>query len=414
MTCPKLPIPEPLRGIEWGTFTHESIAVRLPQIGRRMLAENNFPPAVTAELEALLEGIPGDQIRPLAAAGAPDAADWVEYVKPHLGQNWLEVPWFFAEAYFYRRILDLTGYFQPGPGQGADPFLYQKRQGLETTRDGIRNLSSQVSDLLARMGGVPEALANLLAVDLWGNQADLSLWPAGGDDKPDHQDCGQQRAHTLVDDSLAIAEYFLRQRLNPRQVAIILDNASFELVADLYLAVFLLAQDLAETVWLHAKCHPTFVSDALIEDIRQTLSFLKDDGQSETAALGQWLQDYLGGGRLRLRQDWFWTSPLEMWQMPEILRKELGQSTLIISKGDANYRRLVGDRHWPFTTPFAEVVCYMPASLAALRTLKSEVAVGLSPGQPAVIAKQDPAWLVDGRWGLIQFADLSNEPALGD
>ncbi|MBE2224393.1 MAG: hypothetical protein IAF02_22825, partial [Anaerolineae bacterium] len=46
---PKLTIPAPLRGSETGTFTHYSIAVRLPEIGRRILAENKFRSHIVAE-----------------------------------------------------------------------------------------------------------------------------------------------------------------------------------------------------------------------------------------------------------------------------------------------------------------------------------------------------------------------------
>jgi hypothetical protein len=116
------------------------------------------------------------------------------------------------------------------------------------------------------------------------------------------------------------------------------------------------------------------------------------------------LSELLENGRLQLQAHWFWNSPLEMWRMPASLKGELDHSKLLISKGDANYRRLVGDRHWPYTTPFADIVCYLPAPVVALRTLKSEVAAGLSPGQPEEVTERDPEWLFNGRWGLIQFS----------
>ncbi len=56
-------IPAPLRGSETGTFTHYSIAVRLPDIGRRILAENNFRSHIVADLEDLIEGIADTPIR---------------------------------------------------------------------------------------------------------------------------------------------------------------------------------------------------------------------------------------------------------------------------------------------------------------------------------------------------------------
>lgn len=403
MDCPKPPIPEPLRGIEYGTFTHESIVERLPEIGWRMLKENEFSPAVVAQLESLLKGIPDDMIQPLTDTEAPDAADWARYIEPYLGQNWLEVPWFFAENYFYRRILDITGYFREGPGQAYDPFLHQKRQSLEKSRQAVQGLSSQINQSLKTDSQRKEALASLLAVDLWGNQADFSMWP-GGEDIPGHEDTGQQKEHTLVDDSGAIVDYLFGLNDRAERIDLLLDNVGLELVSDLFLAVFLLEQNLVDRIYLHAKIHPTFVSDALIKDVQQTVAFLLADGDREVASAGQLLSGLLENGRLQLQAHWFWTSPLEMWRMPASLKGELDHSNLLVSKGDANYRRLLGDRHWPYTTPFSDIVCYLPAPVVALRTLKSEVAAGLSPGQPEEVTERDPEWLFNGRWGVIQFS----------
>lgn len=403
LDCPKPPIPEPLRGIEVGTFTYASIVERLPEIGRRMVDENDFPPAVLAGLESLLEGIPDGTVQPLTDTEAPEAADWAGYAEPYLGQNWLEVPWFFAENYFYRRILNITGYFQKGPGQALDPFLYQKRRGLETGHQAIRGLSRQFSQSLKNISQRKKALASLLVVDLWGNQADLSMWP-GGEDIPNHQDSGQQRAHTLVDDNEAVTDYVFSLDGRVERIDILLDNVGLELVSDLYLAAFLLEQNLVKKVYLHAKVHPTFVSDAMIEDVQQTVAFLADNEDREVASAGQLLSRLLENGRLKLQAHRFWTSPLEMWRMPASIEGELGRSNLLVSKGDANYRRLLGDRHWPHTTPFADIVCYLPAPVVALRTLKSEVAAGLSPGQPQELTERDPEWLFNGRWGVIQFS----------
>jgi uncharacterized protein with ATP-grasp and redox domains len=416
---PRLPIPDPLRGIdrpektfagaEKGTFTHKSIVDRLPEIARRMLAENDFSPAVTGQIETLIQEIPEGRIRPLTDTAAADAADWTGYVAPYLGQNWLQVPWFFVETYFYRRVLDATGYFRPGPGYGVDPFACQKRQGLETTWEAIRELSDQVGNFFTGDGRRSEGLGRLLAVDLWGNQADLSMWPAGHSQKPGHQGTDQQVEHTLVDDTAGVVEHLIGRESQVGRVDFILDNAGFELVADLFLAAFMLGQDVATNVFMHAKVHPTFVSDAMILDVQQTVAHLAATEHSGVAWLGEQLQTYLENGRLRLTQHDFWTSSLAMWEMPLSLKGELGHSDLLISKGDANYRRLLGDRHWPFTTPLADIVCYLPAPLVALRTLKSEVVTGLKPGQPQLTAAKDPHWLVNGRWGLIQFSN--NQPS---
>jgi uncharacterized protein with ATP-grasp and redox domains len=418
---PRAPLPEPLRGKQSDSFTYDSIVVRLPDIGRRLLAENEFPAAVTAEIETLIRDIPAGRIRRLTDDEAPDAADWATYVEPYLGQDWLEAPWFVVETYFYRRVLEATRYFQSGSGRGVDPFAYQKRLALETMAGPVLELSRETRELSATAGHSPEhaadagavdagamdALGRLLALVLWGNQADLSMWAADDEEKPSHEDVDQQSAHTLADDTAAVLDHLYGRESPAKRADFVLDNAGFELIADLYLAGFLLDQRLVETVVLHVKLHPTFVSDAIEHDVRATIAYLAAAGHRDTAFLGERLKAQLRSGRLKLQTHPFWTSPLAMWEMPAPLKDELSQSTLLVSKGDANYRRLLGDRHWAFTVPFADIVCYSPAPLVALRTLKSQVAAGLRSGQPEKISELDPDWLINGRWGVIQFFNSS-------
>jgi hypothetical protein len=93
-----------------------------------------------------------------------------------------------------------------------------------------------------------------------------------------------------------------------------------------------------------------------------------------------------------------------MWEMPARMRQLLAQASLVITKGDYNYRRLAGDRDWPYSTPFGAVVCYLPVPLLALRVLKAELALGLQSGEAERLSQADPDWLVNGRWGVIQYA----------
>lgn len=406
---PSLPLPEPLRGLEIGTFTYHSIVDRLPDIGRRMLAENTFSNPVMSKVEALLDGIPEDPIRHLSDSAAPDAADWFNCIEPYKGQDWLQVPWFFAETYFYRRIIEATGYFGEGGGRGIDPFAHQKREGLATSQEAIKSLSERVESMIAKGRLDRQMAANLLRTGLWSNQADLSLWPVGSESDPAHDDEEQKRSHILVDESEKAAEYIFSKAYPLDRLDFLIDNAGFELVVDLALAVIFLGLEVARTVHLHLKIHPTFVSDATMVDVLRTVNALKAMENSAMASTGERLQEQIDGGRMKLQEHNFWTSPLAMWDMPSTLRQELAQSSFIISKGDANYRRLLGDRHWSFTMPFEDIVSYMPAPIVALRALKSEVASGLSPGQPESTARQDPHWPINGRWGVIQFSKPSAE-----
>jgi hypothetical protein len=89
--------------------------------------------------------------------------------------------------------------------------------------------------------------------------------------------------------------------------------------------------------------------------------------------------------------------------MPEDLRTDFAAADLTIFKGDLNYRRLVGDRLYPPTTSFAEVTAYFPGPVAALRTLKSDVIVGLDAAtEAALVAAEEQHWRTSGAHALIQ------------
>lgn len=419
---PALPLPEPLCAAEIPSFTHFSVVKRLPDIGRRALAENQFSPETAAAIQNLIDEIPDGPIREVDIPLARDAEEWNEYIRPYLGMDWLHIPWFFAEEYFYVRVLEATGYFHPGPGRFVDPYRAQKRLGLESTRAAIRVLAEQITHALY---GPPasrgDALTRLLLADLWGNQNDLSMWPVRqdqegrslqggsathtvhGDGKPGatQDELVSARKHLLADDTPALLDYLDTIQPGKLHVDFLLDNAGYELVADLALADFLLTQGMAERVTLHTKVHPVFVSDALEQDVYDTLDFLTLDVHEATRGMALRLRRSLVSGQLVLTTHPFWTSPLPFWQLPDDLLGALQESHLLISKGDANYRRLLGDRHWPIEMPFEQVVSYLPLGVLALRTLKSEIAVGIDSSS---VPEGDPEWMINGRWGLIQFA----------
>ncbi len=113
----------------------------------------------------------------------------------------------------------------------------------------------------------------------------------------------------------------------------------------------------------------------------------------------------LNRGRLDLKTDFYWISPLAGWEMPDELREELGQADLLISKGDANYRRWLGDRHWEPDLPIDVPLAYRPAPLLLMRVLKAEMVVGLEPGQAQQMDKDHQGWMSNGHWGVIQFVN---------
>jgi uncharacterized protein with ATP-grasp and redox domains len=398
------PLPEPMTALDPKSWANDTVTRRWKEILQRMFTENNLPTSIEQRLETLRSDIPQASIRSIKDPGAPDARVWNQNIRVHAGRNWLEPPWFFTEHYFYRRVMEAISYFQFVEGQGLDPFIHQKRQGLEISRSAIRELATRIA-AWTHPGGDRQTLIRLLYLDLWGNQADLSMWPAEGEAKPDHDDMDQASGFLLEDRAADIANYILELPKGLR-VDFMVDNAGFELVSDLVFADYLLSTGLAGVVRLHVKPHPTYVSDAMIKDVQATLDFFKADEDPQVNELGSRLVDYWEQDRLQVRDNFFWTSPLPGWEMPLPLERELSQSNLVISKGDANYRRLLGDRDWPYTTPFSDILAYFPASIVALRTIKAEIACGMQPGQVEKVAAQDPQWMIDGRWGVVQFHRL--------
>jgi uncharacterized protein with ATP-grasp and redox domains len=392
-------IPEPLRGSEPDSFAYYTITVRFPRIVNQILQENDLPAEEQKALGRLLAEIPDGTLRPLLDQDSPDTSQWSEFLQPYAGQDWFQTPWFLCETYFFRRIIEAIRFYEKEPDERLDPYHSQKEANLRETLKALKG-ADQFGPA-DRSQGLLEALQEALIMGVWGNQTDLSMWPAGSDQGPD-QLGSQDISHMLVNEAGSIAEHLIKTQ-QPR-VDLILDNAGAELTRDLLLADLLVSSHLNATVHLHAKPHPTYVSDATIQDVRKTVVALMNVDQPGLQEIGQRLSAAMQEGHLQIQTDYFWTSPLSGWQMHDGLYGFLSQSHLIISKGDANYRRLLGDRHWPFSTPFREITRYRPAPLAALRVLKSEVACGLEPDQPASLYKQDPDWLIDGRWGVIQFA----------
>lgn len=93
--------------------------------------------------------------------------------------------------------------------------------------------------------------------------------------------------------------------------------------------------------------------------------------------------------------------------MPSDIIADLQQSTLCFIKGDANYRRLLGDREWPLSLPFGHVVSYWPCPVAPLRTLKAELGCGMAADKVQAAKDRDPKdWMVTGKygtWGLYGY-----------
>lgn len=345
--------------------------------------------------------------------------EWQGILAPYIanGDTWLSAPWLVTEFYAYRRLMEAIGYHDKSNPDTYlwDPFLVAKRAGLDSSVNSAENMLEKVASLPKTKEGV--ALAAAFA--LWGNKMDLSIWPADAENSS--MDVFAQILHAaddnlLHDDTDNLTEYCesLRERgdgsnVDIVNVDIVVDNAGFELVTDLALADHLVASGVAQVVTFQLKSHPTFVSDALEKDLRETVQHyatLSPDKFPNAQAAGARWQKYLEEGKWVCHEDNFWVQPSAMWEMPDPLRSDMkGRCDLAFVKGDANYRRLLGDRYWDYSSPFQDVIgCYFPCPVCSLRTLKAEVGCGMEKQQVERAKGLDDEWMVNGRFGVVQFS----------
>ncbi len=387
-------LPPPLLTSEPGSFARRTFEVRIPRIIQDTVAANDFPPEIKQSMQALYDEITGGVITPLRL-DAPDKAFWDAHTRAYIGRSWLDAPWYWAESFFYRKVLEATSYFIPGPWLHRDPYFNQKNGELKPDT-GPRALEAILKNLPTVPGEVFKAL---LHACVWGNRADLSYDVA--QNVPGSLALEQEHANLVVDDTARVWEHLIGRRGG--RVDFICDNAGTELLFDFALADFLLREGLASEVRLHLKPQPFFISDAMVRDAEFALGTLAQSFSPELARLGQHLLQEREVRHFILAAHPFWVTCLFFFEMPPDLRLNLAPASLVISKGDANYRRLLGDCHWLPSTPFDAIVSYFPTPLVALRTLKAELIAGLRPGEAERYRIQDPEWLTNGQRGIIQY-----------
>jgi uncharacterized protein with ATP-grasp and redox domains len=371
-------------GSNW--FAHNTMKVRVPAILRETEALNpDYPTSISTALVQFAHDMENDQPITLIDALSPDYEQWATSYAPHAGDTWLNTDWFFAEIYCYRLLMQIVRWWETG----RDPFAPKKSAEL-----GSSELWERIEEVVSSVDQpFEERLLKLVYAALWGNRMDLSYKAS--------QSHGTKSAEDdlLVDGAAAVVRHLLDHH---GDIHMIIDNTGTELAMDLALADGLL--QLADNrVIIHPKMHPTFVSDATASDILTLIDKIQGQTNSSVRHFGDRLHQAFETRRLRFAPDFYWNSTRLLWDMPPHLVNAFKTASLVIIKGDANYRRMVGDSLWPPETPFATVTDYFPAPLLALRTLKSDLVVGLPSGLVEHLDLSDPHWRTNGRRGLIQF-----------
>lgn len=126
--------------------------------------------------------------------------------------------------------------------------------------------------------------------------------------------------------------------------------------------------------------------------------------------IGEHLHALLEKETWSVRASDFWTTPFDFIEISSVdpkLDQFLQSSSLVVFKGDLNYRKLVGDRKWRPETPFEEATGgkkFIPATnFVVIRTLKADTVAGLDPELPKRLSVEDKNWMTDGAYGVVQL-----------
>ena len=113
----------------------------------------------------------------------------------------------------------------------------------------------------------------------------------------------------------------------------------------------------------------------------------------------------------------FWCTGYTFWDLhseaPDLFL-HLSRSDLVLFKGDLNHRKLTYDCAAPASTPFEVAIgpmanCAGAPIVASLRTIKSDVVVGLGTNGDEVAKKLDkdePGWKISGKYVSNLFMGL--------
>ncbi|KAK8745668.1 hypothetical protein OTU49_000307 [Cherax quadricarinatus] len=437
-----MPQPQPLSASHIGSFAYLTVKDRLPVILTRVVdylyrekdsLGNNYGKAAREDCKKVIgrcsqlknEMQTNKDLLPLQAHPDPsypydDANIWNRYLENYIrvtgvAPKWFTAPWLYVECYMYTRIHESL--YLCNVLKDFDPFMDQKRNALIDSKEAIEALAVHVLSLCGRISTfsqeqLKQHVIKLIEISLWGNRCDLSI--SGGADKSQDSDVllllDKLQSKILVNNSESLWQLLVALPEDQRDIVLVLDNAGFELVTDLCLLAFLTEAGFVTSLTVHPKIRPWFVSDTTHSDLTWTIEKLRETGGSAGVLASKW-QSYISNGRWKIVNNKFWTLCHDFADMKEIdpeLYSQLSKSSLIIFKGDLNYRKLTGDLDWPTTTSLEHTLRgFCPAPVLAIRTAKGGPVVGLAPGVSERTAAVTHDWNISGEYGMIQLCTFS-------
>jgi len=436
------------RGYHEYSFAHATMGHRLPTILGKAIddtvktlndqsEEDIIKDLVTCieKMEDLMDDLhKNSKLRPIHDDGEGDIPLWnKEIAKYFRGKDFMNAPWLFAEAYKYRRLhecFSMSKYWKD-----YDVFFRQKCETFSRSGQAVFELSTRFAELFMYNDTDSEEkkeaarkilFMELTQVCLWGNSTDLSLLiDMSEEDIKKLQSTGGDHLASTEKNILGnhMSELWgLVGKLKGGRVDFVLDNAGFELYCDLVYADWLIQSGICSEVRFHGKRFAWFVSDVTKKDWNWLLNSMvyghlfpgqSDNELASLKKMGQRWKQYEAEGKWVYEQHPFWCTGYTFWDIktesPDLFL-HLSGSDLVIFKGDLNHRKLTYDCHAPPTTPFEVAIGPLASEpgtppVASLRTIKSDVVVGIKGEDAQRLDKEEEGWKISGRYAVILLSE---------
>jgi len=269
-------------------------------------------------------------------------------------------------SYFHRLILDKIDYFK----SGNDPYERIKKQAL----------MEFVENCLPKGRGGDIKIEQILMGMLWGNKTDFVPHTISSE------------KILLKDDRKLLIEFLFERK--PYRIDIIADNIGEELFYDILFINYLFAHDLVKVLRYHVKNYPYNISDATKQDVFWTLNFLAKTNDNSLRNIAENILNLISDRGLAMN----------------VVDKQYAGSSLIITKGDFNYRKNIGWYYWNIKNEYKEIISYLKSPLVSFRVIKNEILVGLkNKALIDTLNREDPDWWKKGKGGVIMLAIPKND-----
>lgn len=337
-----------------------------------------------------------------------------------------EAPFIDSEHFFYYYILnvfyglpiEIQEYMSDGHRDVMDPYKLKKKKSIE---DDVKGVKSYILDCLNIIGSFKnkynqEALRNVVRLSLDTNSCDLSQ-------------LGGKTIHPLPEENIypservAFVEYFDKESgkgsedTDPKIVVnYLVDNGSVEFFSDLTFAFVVLNMANVKEVNFYVNKLPIFVSDVVEDDFTYMVETIKrclDNLQVEDAKKAEYcsclakLEELVNMKRINIKPGFIWNMPTEYRALAndgcDLFRQ---QNSVLVIKGDLNYRRLAGDKMWSYKKRLSKITQdFLECPTLVIRSFKSDLVLDYSFSRYRKNNKNDDNryWRENGEYGVIRF-----------